>query len=358
MSFFADLRAERLIEEIRGVGDPTQPSAQKALDKLAKLGTGAIPKILDAIATADKKETVAYVEILTQFVDNKTFADFAASLNSDNPRGAQAIKWALSTSRNYNPMLLLDLLGQPDAPKAVVLELIAAHKARIPAREMINHAYSLESNEKAALFRIIGEVADDSTLPELIARVQGKDSMARVHILNILSHFNRPDVSQAIQTQLKDPSKLVRKAALASLTKMDGQIDIGPICEMMRDQDMEIQSKAVDVVIRARDPDTMKHLIEVLKDENEYARRNAVEVLNELGTAKDVKYLLNAIKDDDWWVRSRAADALGKIGGPRVVDAVLALIRDDDEEVRRAAIEILNQTKDERAVDQLILATN
>jgi serine/threonine-protein kinase len=358
MSFFADLRAERLIEEIRGIGDPTNPDAKKALDKLAKLGTGAIPKILDALATADKKETVAYVEILTQFVDNKTFQDFAASLSSDNPRGAQAIQWALTSSRNYNPMMLLDLLGKPDAPKSVVLELIAAHKARIPAREMINHAYTLEANEKAALFRIVGEIADEATLPDLIARVQGKDSMARVHIINILTRFNRPDVSRALQSQLKEPNKLVRKAALTALTKMDGKIDIGPVCEMMRDIDMEIQSKAVDVVIRARDPDTMKYLIEVLKDENEYARRNAVEVLNELGTAKDVKYLLNAIKDDDWWVRSRAADALGKIGGSRVVDAVLELIRDDDEDVRRAAIEILNQTKDERAVDQLILATN
>ncbi len=358
MSFFADLRAERLIEEIRGIGDPTNPNARKALDKLAKLGTGAIPKILDALATADKKETVAFVEILTQFVDNKTFADFAASLDSDNARGAQAIQWALTTSRNYNPMMLFDLLNQPDAPKSVILEIIAAHKARIPAREMINHAYTLEANEKAALFRIVAEVADESTLPDLIARVQGKDSMARVHIINILSRFNRLDVSQALQAQLKDPNKLVRKAALSALSKMDGKVDIGPVCEMMRDLDMEIQSKAVDVVIRARDPDTMKYLIEVLKDENEYARRNAVEVLNELGTTKDIKYLLQAIKDDDWWVRSRSADALGKIGGPRVVDAVLELIRDDDEEVRRAAIEILNQTKDERAVDQLILATS
>jgi eukaryotic-like serine/threonine-protein kinase len=357
MSFFSDLRAERLIEEIRGIGDPDNAEAKKAFAKLAKLGTGAIPKILDALATADKKETVAYVEILTQLVDTKTFPDFAAGLNDSNPRGAQAIKWALTSSRNYSPSLLFDLLAKPDAPKAVVLDIIAAQKSRITVREILNHAYSQEANEKAALFRIIGEIADESSVPDLVARVEGKDSMARMHIINILSRFNRPDVCQALQTQLKDPSKLVRKAALAALAKMDGAINIGPVCEMMRDADMEIQNKAVDVVIRARDPDTMKYLLEVLKDENEYARRAAVEVLNELGTSKDVKYLLGAIKDADWWVRSRAADALGKIGGPRVVDAVLELIRDEDEEVRRAAIEILNQTKDERAVDFLIVAT-
>ena len=73
MSFFSDLRAERLIAEIRGVGDPLHPDAQKAFQKLAKLGAGAIPKIRDALAVADKNESAAYLDILTQLVDNKTF---------------------------------------------------------------------------------------------------------------------------------------------------------------------------------------------------------------------------------------------------------------------------------------------
>jgi eukaryotic-like serine/threonine-protein kinase len=126
---------------------------------------------------------------------------------------------------------------------------------------------------------------------------------------------------------------------------------------MLRDPEIEVQNKAVDVVVRANHPDTIKYLVEVLKDENEYARRSAVEVLNAIGTAKSVKFLLEVIADSDWWVRTRAADALGKIGGPRVVEAVLELIKDENQDIRRAAIEILNQTKDERAVVQLIEAT-
>ncbi len=357
MSFFADLRAERLIAEIRGIGDTSQPEAQKAYARLAKLGPSAIPKIIDALAVADKKETVGYVEILSQLLDNKSFPAFAAGLREGNPRTVSALSWALITGRNYNPSQLFDLLGQPGMPKSAILEVLAAQKGRITVRELLNHAYSQEPNDRAALFKIIGEIADEAALPELISRVEGKDPIARMHIINILARFNRPDVMKAIQTQLKDPNKFIRQAALNALLKMDGPLDIGPLCQLLRDPDMEVQSKAVDVVIRARHPDTMQYLIEVLKDENEYARRAAVEVLNELGTSKDIKHLLQAIKDDDWWVRSRAADALGKIGGPRVVDAVLELVRDEDEEVRRAAIEILNQTKDERAVDFLINAT-
>jgi serine/threonine-protein kinase len=138
---------------------------------------------------------------------------------------------------------------------------------------------------------------------------------------------------------------------------MDGPVDIALLTSMLRDPEIEVQNKAVDVVVKANHPDTVKHLVEVLKDENEYARRSAVEVLNAVGNSKSVKYLLEVIADSDWWVRTRAADALGKIGGPRVVDAVMSLIKDENQDIRRAAIEILNQTKDERAVAQLIEAT-
>jgi len=357
MSFFADLRAERLIAEIRNIGDSLNPEAQKAFQKLARLGPGAIPKIIEAITVADKKETASYVEILTQLIDNKTFPVIVQGMVDANARTVAAIGWALTSSRNYSPTLLVELLGRDDIPKPAVLDIIAAQKNRFTLRDLLQHAYSQEANEKAALFRIIAELADESHIPELISRIEGKDSVARMHIINILARFNRPDVASAIQTQLRDPNKLVRQAALNALSTMDGPMQIGPVVQLLRDPDIEVQNRAIDVVVRTKDPDTMKYLVEVLKDENEYARRAAVEVLNHLGTTKDIKDLLQVIKDDDWWVRTRAADALGKIGGPRVVDAVIELIRDEDEEVRRAAIEILNQTKDERAINFLIDAT-
>jgi HEAT repeat protein/tRNA A-37 threonylcarbamoyl transferase component Bud32 len=357
MSFFSDLRAERLIAEIRGIGDPVHPDAQRAFQKLAKIGAGAIPKIFDTLAVADKKESASYIEILSQLVDNRTFPIFAQGLVDGGPRTIAAIAASLAASQNYSPALLIELLGRDDVSKPAVLDIINAQKARFSVRDLLQHAYTQEANEKAALFRIIGELADESSIGELTSRIEGKDSAARMHIINILSRFNRPAVSAALQTQLRDPNKMIRQAALNALSKMDGPLNIGPIVQLLRDPDMEVQNRAVDVVVRAKDPETMKHLVEVLKDENEYARRAAVEVLNHLGTARDIKQLLQVIKDDDWWVRTRAADALGKIGGPRVVDAVIELIRDEDEEVRRAAIEILNQTKDERAVNFLIEAT-
>jgi eukaryotic-like serine/threonine-protein kinase len=357
MSFFTNLRADRLVTEIRSATDPSSPERQKAIARLKDVGPGAIEPILGALPEADKSATMAFVEVLSSVVSQKTFPQFVRGLIEGSPRVISGISWALTNSKNYPHTMLLEALGTPGVSKPAVLDVIAAQKARFNVRELLNAAYAQEPNEKAALFRVIAEIADKSSVGELIGRLQGKDPIARVHIINTLARFNTPEVQTALTGLLKDPNKLIRGAALGALQRMDGPIDIERVAPLLRDPEIDVLNRAIDVVIKANHPETMRYLIDILKDENENARRAAVEVLNEVGNANSVKHLLASLKDSDWWVRSRAADALGKIGGPKVIDAVLQLVRDKDEDIRRAAIEILNQTKDERAVDSLIQAT-
>ena len=357
MSFFTNMRADRLIAEIKATGEGDAAETRRTLEKLAKLGPAAIPRVIDALANADRHETAGFVAVLAALLDNKTLPLVVAGLADGNQRTVAAVTAALTTARGYSPQLLLAMLDDPKVPKAPIVGVLTAQKARLNARDVLMRAYSQEPAEKAALFRIVGDIADASIVPELLSRIEGKDPIARTHIIGILARFDRPDVADALQRQLKDSNKFIRQAVLNALARLDGNVDPSLLCEVLRDPDVETQQKAIDAVVRANHPDTIQHLVKVLKDESESARRAAVEVLNEIGTAQHVKYLLQSIKDDDWWVRSRAADALAKIGGPRVIDAALELIRDQDEDVRRAAIEILNQTKDERAVAFLIEAT-
>ncbi len=357
MSLFSNYRADRLIAEVKSSGNPASPESQKALAKLVSLGPNAMEALVTALNSSDKKETVAYVEALSQLIDAKTLPVMLKMMAEANGRAVSGIAWAMSSSRNYPPSALLDALGKPGLPKQAILDVITAQKNRFTVRELLGAAYSQDANERSGLFKIISEIADESSLDDLIARIEGKDPIARMHIINVLGRFNLPRVQEAVQKQLKDSNKFIRLAALGALARMDGPFDIALLCSLLRDPEIDVQNKAVDVVVKANDPETIKYLVEVLKDEIEYARRAAVEVLNSVGTPKSVKYLLEVIADSDWWVRTRAADALGKIGGPRVVEAVLELIRDENQDIRRAAIEILNQTKDERAVAQLIEAT-
>ena len=357
MSFLSNFRADRLITQIKSSNDILGTETQKSVAKLKELGPSGIEAVLAALPEADKHATVALVDVLSTLATVKSFPSYVEALITGSPRVIAGVAWALTSSRGFPPHLLLEALAKPGISKSAVLEIINAQRTRFSIRELLSAAYAQEANEKGALFRIIGEVVDAAGVPELLGRLQGKDTMARLQILAILARFNRPDVRVALHTQINDPNKFIRAAALAALARQDGPMEIERICALLRDPEIEVQNRAVEVLIKARDPQTIRHLVPVFKDENEYARRAAVEVLNEVGDANSVKFLLAAIKDSDWWVRSRAGDALGKIGGPKVIDAVLELARDKDEDIRRAAIEILNQTKDERAVKQLIEAT-
>jgi serine/threonine-protein kinase len=357
MGFFSNFRAERLLAEFRDSGDPDSAKARQSLEKLKGLGPSAIQPIVAAMSGADKRETAALVDALTALIDNKTFPMVAQAMSEENARAVAGVAWALSSARSYSPSRLLDMLGQPGISRPALLGVIGAQRERIPLRDLLNAAYQQDAAEKGALFKLIAEVADENSIGELLARVEGKDPIARMHIIAILSKFDRPAVRAALQGTLKDSNKLVRSAALQAIARMSGEIDPAQIAPLLKDTELEVQNMAVEVLCKARHPDTVHYLVDVLKDESEYARRAAVEVLNEVGDDRSVKHLLHAIKDDDWWVRSRAADALGKIGGPRVINAALALVNDRDEDVRRIAIEILNQTRDERAVNHLIEAT-
>ena len=63
MSFFTNLRADRLITEIRSSEDQASPVLQKAVARLKDLGPGAIEPVFAALPDASKTATIAFVEV-------------------------------------------------------------------------------------------------------------------------------------------------------------------------------------------------------------------------------------------------------------------------------------------------------
>jgi serine/threonine-protein kinase len=357
MKFFSALKADRCITQLLAEPDVGTPDARKALDALRGLGAEAIPKLVDALATADREHAAALVSTLAGLASDQTLPQFAAALGHDNRMSVTGAAKALAIARDYDPNKLLGLLAQDGVSKSALIEVLVANRSRLNPRELLRRAYDLEARERAVAFRILGEIATPDLVPDLLTRVEGRDPAVRLAIIELLGRFNQPDVAAALERQLKDRNKLIRKAALDALAAMPGERDLPLICTLLADPELDVQARAVEVVVKLRHPDTVRHLLPALKDESEFARRSAVEVLNEIADPGSIKYLLSALEDGDWWVRSRASDALAKIGGPKVMDAVLQLVGDKDENIRRSAIEILNQTKDERAISHLVAAT-
>lgn len=351
-------RADQLINQLVSEPDINSPAAQKTVERLKKLGPKTIPRIIDALAMSDKVHTMAFVDILASKVSDKTLPMFREGLADGGERVVSGTAWALSSSQNYNANSLLEFFDDPEVAKGALIDVLRVHKQDLSVHELLRRAYEVEPKEKAALFKIIEEIAKPDMVPDLINRMSGKDPVVKMHLIQLLGRFQGREINSALEMQLGDTNKMVRGSALKALASRDGPINIERVARLLHDPDIDVQNKAVDVIVKINHPDTVKYLVEALKDESEFTRRSAVEVLNEIGDVNSVKDLLNAIKDDDWWVRSRAGDALSEIGGPRVVNSVLSLINDRDEDIRRTAIEILVRTGDERAVDQLLQATD
>ena len=138
MSLFANYRADRLIAEVKSSGNPGSPLAQKALEKLASLGSDAIAPLIDALSTSEKKETTAYVEVLSKLIDTKTLPVLLKTMAEANGRAMSGIAWALSSSRNYPANALLEALNKEGMPKHALIDVIAAQKARYSVRELLN----------------------------------------------------------------------------------------------------------------------------------------------------------------------------------------------------------------------------
>ena len=162
MGFFTNLRSDRLITQIKSTNEPLGAETLKSVAKLKELGPGVIEPTIQALADADKNATVALVDVLSTLVTNKTFPQFVQGLCDGGPRIAAGIAWALTSSRSYSPGLLLDALNAKGVAKSALLDVIHAQRDRFNVRELLTAAYAQEANEKAALFRIVGEIADEN----------------------------------------------------------------------------------------------------------------------------------------------------------------------------------------------------
>jgi serine/threonine-protein kinase len=358
MSFLTSFRSDQLLSRLVAEPNPSSPAALKLVNKLKNSGNKAVPKIIDALALSDKSHTMVLVDILGALVNDKNLDMYREGLADGNERVVSGTAWALSSSTDYNPNNLLDFFDDDEVSKPALIEVLRVHKQDLSVHELLQSAYDCEPKEKAAIFKIIEDTIKPDIVPDLVARMGGKDPVIKIHLMNLLTKFDKPEIDHALELQLNDPNKMVRGAALSAMSARNGNINVEKVANILTDPDLDVQGKAVEVLIKANHPDTVRFLVRALKDESEYARRAAVEVLNEIGTEDSVKDLLGAIKDDDWWVRSRAGDALADIGGPKVVDSVIKLINEEDEDIRRTAIEILNTTKSDRAEDHLIKATD
>ncbi len=224
MSILGNFRADQQITQLMSEPDPTSKSALNLMQRLKNGGPKVIPKLIDALALSDKSHTMMFVDILTALIEDKTLMQFREGLADGNERVVKGTAWALSGSTAYNPNALLDFFDDDEVSKPALIEILRVHKDDLSVHDLLQRAYELDTKEKAAIFKIIEETTRPEMVPDLVARMGGKDPVIKIHLINLLAKYESPDINKALEMQLKDPSKLVRGAALSALAKRTGNV--------------------------------------------------------------------------------------------------------------------------------------
>ncbi|MDH4021562.1 MAG: hypothetical protein OEV14_00405, partial [Gammaproteobacteria bacterium] len=180
MKFFSTLKAERCLSQLLSEPDAGSPAARKALASLQGVGAEAIPRIIDAIGTADKSHSGALITLLASLLDDQSFEHYAAGLAHPNKQSVAGVTRALALAGTYDTNRLLALLGNDDVFKPALIEILGIVRKRLNSRELLRRAYELQPSEKAAIFKIIADIAGPELVPDLIARLDGKDPSVRL----------------------------------------------------------------------------------------------------------------------------------------------------------------------------------
>jgi len=214
MSFLASFRSDQVLSQLVAEPDPSSASAQKLVDKLKKAGNKVVPKIIDALALSDKSHTMVLVDILSALINDKNLDLYRGGLADGNERVVSGTAWALSSSTDYNANALLEFFEDEEVSKAALIEVLRVHKQDLSVHELLQRAYECEPKETAAIFKIIHDTIKPEMIGDLIARMGGKDPVIKIHLMQLLSKFDKPEINQALEMQLKDSNKMVRGAAL------------------------------------------------------------------------------------------------------------------------------------------------
>ena len=98
--------------------------------------------------------------MLTGLVNQKTFPQFIEAMVDGQPARRRRHRLGAVQQPQLPADLLLERLNTEGISKSALLDVITAHEAASSVRELLTAAYKQEANEKAALFRIVGEIAD------------------------------------------------------------------------------------------------------------------------------------------------------------------------------------------------------
>ena len=252
MGFLDGYKIKKALAVLLASQNPASPQTAQALSRLKEIGRPALATFVEALGHARHPEIIE--ELLATFLDNDTFTFFMSYLTHPNAQVATGVARVFVKSTQYDPHQLLKLLSDAKAPKAVLGKILTQRKDHLHIKSLIALLGTADRENRAVLLRLIERSATGAVLPDLMRAARNEDVTIRAHMARILARFCTEAVRDTLSGLLNDPRKEVRQVALEGLANLKMPLEVGSICQMLRDPDPAIQTKAKEILIQVRGP--------------------------------------------------------------------------------------------------------
>jgi len=260
MKLLDKFRVQKWLAVLLATPDAASPAQRQAMARLAQIGRSAIPYLLPALGSTPTPTIL--IEFLTTRVNQASLPYFVRGLSDRNPRVVAGIVTILSHSRGYDPHSLLELFIDPTTPKAALVQILIAHKENLRPKALLDLCNITDKDGRLAVLRLAGQVATEAMVPELLPYTRSDDWLIRLHVAQTLGRFSTAASRETLLHLVADAHKSVRLAALEGLAGLQMPVEVGPLCALLRDPDLTVQSKAIEAIIQINHPHTLRHILE------------------------------------------------------------------------------------------------
>lgn len=318
------------------------------------IALGRARRALGAIAVADRHDEdlrTAVVSLMATFPDDVVLPLSAGTTH----RPALDRVVAEAAVARLGRAALESLAGERRAPKdnwrrIAAMRVLAAGAPAAPLVPLLQRALDDDPEIVGASLAVLGRLDDQAAGLALVAALKDHkyapsriatyldqspasiaeallpllhhpDAQVRYWGATLVSRHRAPGVERDIAQLVKDPSPLVRKAAVATLAEIDGPGTIDAVQPLLSDPIWYVRAHAARALAAAHATDTAEHVAPLLADREWWVRLAARESLQQMGEevwSVLVPYLDHA----DAFARNGAAEVLQNIG---VLDSLIVL---------------------------------
>ena len=348
----AQAQAKRLITQL---SDPTK--RDHAAQELIRLGSDAVPSLVEALSTQDLNLFPLCQQILARIPSATPTLTKILATAHPVIRGRVAEVFSISKDRTAVSALMDALRGEYYTVRSRAALALGKIGDRNALLLLLNALKDPEDEVRIAACLALGFFKDSSTFDEITNLLLDDPKIeVRQAAAKALGNTEHPAATPFLMEALHDSFWWFEREyaaidLLQALEKM-GKAAVDPLIDALQDKEGTVRKFAAALLGKLGDSRAIEPLGMALYDLHHDVGSAAAESLAGFGVPA-VEVLIEALSHPEMWIRIHSISALSKMQDYRVTPVLLEMLSDPEREVTKHVIKILGELKDTRALPAL-----